>query len=292
MPEYPSWRNYFDVVITGAAEAGLLPGARARSSAARTRRRACSARRSRLERGRIYEGGNLPDLRAAARHRRRPRALRRRPHLRRHPALEEELPVAHLHDRPGAGGGAGLAGAQQRSAGGARPARGAAGAARRRDRRCNAPALNVLDRRLERERRRRRTREQLEDERRRDEAELEALRRALRDADARIARARADASRRASTAYWGLTFKEGNENSRFGEQVEDYACLYTSRVSNFVFYSPDAVLPLAAGGHAARALRAGADLALGRRPRRAAGRGPALQGLQGGPLSVAIPVIH
>ncbi len=38
--------------------------------------------------------------------------------------------------------------------------------------------------------------------------------------------------------YWGLTFKEGNENSRFGEQVEVYACLYTSRASNFVYYSP------------------------------------------------------
>ena len=38
--------------------------------------------------------------------------------------------------------------------------------------------------------------------------------------------------------YWGLTFKEGNENSRFGEQIEDYACVYTSRASNFVFYSP------------------------------------------------------
>ena len=36
----------------------------------------------------------------------------------------------------------------------------------------------------------------------------------------------------------GLTFKEGNENSRFAEQVEDYACIYTSRVSNFVNYSP------------------------------------------------------
>jgi HAD superfamily 5'-nucleotidase-like hydrolase len=37
---------------------------------------------------------------------------------------------------------------------------------------------------------------------------------------------------------WGPLFKEGNENSRFGEQVEDYACLYTSRVSNFLAYSP------------------------------------------------------
>jgi len=39
-------------------------------------------------------------------------------------------------------------------------------------------------------------------------------------------------------AYWGLVFKEGNETSRFGEQVEQYACIYTSRVSNLSFYSP------------------------------------------------------
>lgn len=38
--------------------------------------------------------------------------------------------------------------------------------------------------------------------------------------------------------YWGLIFKQGNENTLFGEQVEDYACLYTSRVSNFINYSP------------------------------------------------------
>ena len=41
-----------------------------------------------------------------------------------------------------------------------------------------------------------------------------------------------------ANAYWGLVFKEGNENSRFGEQVQDYADLYTSRVSNFLYYSP------------------------------------------------------
>lgn len=39
-------------------------------------------------------------------------------------------------------------------------------------------------------------------------------------------------------AYWGLIFKQGNENTLFGDQVEDYACLYTSRVSNFINYSP------------------------------------------------------
>lgn len=38
--------------------------------------------------------------------------------------------------------------------------------------------------------------------------------------------------------FWGPLLKEGTENSRLGQQVEDYACLYTSRVSNFLAYSP------------------------------------------------------
>ena len=38
--------------------------------------------------------------------------------------------------------------------------------------------------------------------------------------------------------WWGALFKVGVENSRFGEQVEDYACIYTSRVSNLLYYSP------------------------------------------------------
>jgi HAD superfamily 5'-nucleotidase-like hydrolase len=38
--------------------------------------------------------------------------------------------------------------------------------------------------------------------------------------------------------YWGLIFRQENENTIFGEQVEDYACVYTSRVSNFLNYSP------------------------------------------------------
>ena len=38
--------------------------------------------------------------------------------------------------------------------------------------------------------------------------------------------------------YWGSLMKEGMEQSSFGAQVDEYACLYTSRVSNFVHYSP------------------------------------------------------
>jgi 5'-nucleotidase len=38
--------------------------------------------------------------------------------------------------------------------------------------------------------------------------------------------------------FWGPLLKEHNEASIFGAQVEDYACVYTSRVSNFLLYSP------------------------------------------------------
>lgn len=44
------------------------------------------------------------------------------------------------------------------------------------------------------------------------------------------------------TAYhpsWGEIFTELGEISRFGDQVRDFACIYTSRVSNFLLYPED-----------------------------------------------------
>jgi 5'-nucleotidase len=38
--------------------------------------------------------------------------------------------------------------------------------------------------------------------------------------------------------YWGPLLKAGAEPSSFGHQVETYACLYTGRVSNLLAYSP------------------------------------------------------
>lgn len=37
---------------------------------------------------------------------------------------------------------------------------------------------------------------------------------------------------------WGMLFRDRTELSAFGAQVENYACVYTSRVSNFRLYSP------------------------------------------------------
>lgn len=38
---------------------------------------------------------------------------------------------------------------------------------------------------------------------------------------------------------WGRIFREANEISRFGRQVKEFACIYTSRVANFLNYPGD-----------------------------------------------------
>jgi 5'-nucleotidase len=77
----------------------------------------------------------------------------------------------------------------------------------------------------------------LEEERKNTRASVDSLRdrAGLMDAEVDSLEARID---RAYNSHWGSCLREGNENSRFGEQVNDYADLYTSRVSNFGPYSP------------------------------------------------------
>jgi 5'-nucleotidase len=82
----------------------------------------------------------------------------------------------------------------------------------------------------------------------RGEAEATAGKRAIKEAIERVRRdlratatqhrALEDAIDDGFNPYWGPMFREGYEVSKFGEQVEAYACVYTSRVSNFRFYSP------------------------------------------------------
>ncbi len=97
--------------------------------------------------------------------------------------------------------------------------------------------LNLLERRLEKETLEEAAREKLDEERRRGKAELDKLRKALKEAT-EIADTFENDVEAGFNPYWGLLFKEGNENSRFGEQVEQYACIYTSRVSNLLHSSP------------------------------------------------------
>ncbi len=234
LPEYASWRNYFDLVVTGAMKPAFFSEGRpfvelGPDGAADGPVRA-------LERGRIYQGGNLSELERlwgiggdrvlyVGDHiygdilRSKKSSLWRTCMVveeleteiawleKNQPALEEAARLEELRldlDDEASGHKAGL---------------------------------NVLDRRLEKEAPAPAERERLEAERRQMKGDLERLRRALKDLNTQLETLRRGVEE-GYNRYWGLTFKEGNENSRFGEQVEDYACLYTSRASNFLYYSP------------------------------------------------------
>jgi len=98
-------------------------------------------------------------------------------------------------------------------------------------------ALNALERKLLKNGVEPDRRAGVEAERRSAKADLERVRRSLREA-AQIADTLERDVEEGFNPFWGLLFKEGNENSRFGQQVEQYACIYTSRVSNLLYYSP------------------------------------------------------
>ncbi|HVT16650.1 MAG TPA: HAD-IG family 5'-nucleotidase [Thermoanaerobaculia bacterium] len=55
----------------------------------------------------------------------------------------------------------------------------------------------------------------------------------------REARSRQDRLAAAFNPTWGSVFRQGTSKSLFAEEVEDYACLYTSRLSNFLYYGAD-----------------------------------------------------
>jgi hypothetical protein len=80
-------------------------------------------------------------------------------------------------------------------------------------------------------------RARLDDARKQTKANLDNLRDRARLMAEEVAQLE-DTTERAFNPYWGSVLREGNENSRFGEQCGDYADLYTSRVSNFLSYSP------------------------------------------------------
>jgi 5'-nucleotidase len=234
LPEYPSWRNYFDVIVTGAGKPGWFSEKRPILELGDAGE--VTGEATTLERGRIYQGGSLSEFERlggmggdrvlyVGDHiygdilRSRKSSLWRtcmivqelEPELawleRNAEAIDEMARLEELRARVEDELGA------------------------------RKSALNSVERRLERDAREGPQRPPLEAERRDLKRDLERLRRALRDANARVQ----ELERQVEVGYnryWGLTFKEGHENSRFGEQIEDYACIYTSRVSNFLFYSP------------------------------------------------------
>jgi 5'-nucleotidase len=233
-PEYPSWRNYFDVVITGAGKPGFFSERRPLLVLGPDGQPAGEA--TSLERGRTYLGGDLARVEEllgiggekvlyVGDHIYGDILRSRKSSLWRTCLVVEELERELVW----------LTGHREALAE-------LTALERLRVRLEDAvaqhrTALNQTERRLERGEGGDGVRGALEADRQRLKAELEALRRALRDAQARLEQVARELEAGVNPS-WGLTFKEGNENSRYGEQAEDYACLYTSRVSNFVYYSP------------------------------------------------------
>jgi HAD superfamily 5'-nucleotidase-like hydrolase len=234
LAEYPSWRNYFDVVITGAAKPAFFSEKRPLFVLGPDGARAGEA--TALDRGRSYQGGDLQGFERLIGIS-GDRILYVGDHIygdilrSKKSSLWRTCMVVEELERE-------LAWIERNQQVLAELARLEELRVRVEDEiAVHRSALNLLDRRLERDAPDGPERARVEAERRRQKQELETLRRACRDADARVETLERQLEE-GLNPYWGLTFKEGNENSRFGEQIEVYACIYTSRVSNFVYYSP------------------------------------------------------
>jgi HAD superfamily 5'-nucleotidase-like hydrolase len=232
LPEYASWRSYFDAIVTGAGKPGFFGERRPLLMLHADGTPAGEA--TSLERGKVYQGGDLPRLEEllgiggdrvlyVGDHiygdilRSRKSSLWRTALV--VEELERELEWLDGH-REELGELARLEKLRTRLEDAVASHR---------------TALNQVERR--RERAADGEPAGLEEQARRVRQELDQLRGALREVGERIAELAHDLEAGVNTT-WGFLFKEGNENSRFGEQVEDYACLYTSRASNFGYYSP------------------------------------------------------
>lgn len=237
LPEYPSWKNYFDFIITGGSKPGFFSGQQPflTIDPISDENKVLGAA-TELERGKIYQGGNLADFERMTGYageavlyvgdhiygdilKSKKTSMWRTCMIVQE--IEDELAylesrrqeVNHLQD---------IEQLQARLDDEIAPRK---------------TKLNQIERKLEKETLAPELTSELEAQFKAVKTELDRLRRAMRECTQVAKLLEADIES-GFNPFWGLHFKEGNENSRFGEQVEQYACLYTSRVSNFVFYSP------------------------------------------------------
>lgn len=241
MPEYPSWKNYFDVIVAASKKPLFFSGdapfmERIGSGAGERTKKA----RLPFERGKIYEGGNLVDFqRALGVHgdevlyvgdhifgdilrSRKDSAWRTamiiqelETEIEAHVACAQDFFLADRYEEARDGLEDSLRFYQQRFKELTRELELAAKEA--------APVPG--------------DRSSLAAERNRVKGAVDRVRERLRLVDREVD----SLDRRTALRfhkYWGSLLKEGTEQSSFGNQVEDYACVYTSRVSNFVNYSP------------------------------------------------------
>lgn len=234
VPEYPSWRNYFDYVVTDAKKPEFFSGHHPFLEIDQSKDdNSTLGEATALERGRVYKGGNLAAFERftgsagesvlyVGDHIYGDILKSKKTSMWRTCMIVQEIEdeIAYLESRHDE-----IAALAQMEA---LQARLDDEVQRRKVR------LNQVERRLEKKEG---DEEKNEDEFKTTKAELDRVRKALKECVSVVRVIEQDVEAQFNR-YWGLHFKEGNENSRFGEQVEQYACLYTSRVSNFVFYSP------------------------------------------------------
>jgi HAD superfamily 5'-nucleotidase-like hydrolase len=236
---YPSWRNYFDTIIVGAQKPGFFVRRNPFHRVDEASGTLDAAAAETLDRGKVYQGGNLRDFERLA-HFAGERVLyigdhiygdilrSKKSSLWRTAMIVPELEDVLWHQQVYASDLARLSELEEET--------------RRLDFEVNYYKLLLS------------SVARLRDEMASgglsadDEASIKEASQHAREALERVkARLRAliaehrEIERRVemgANRYWGLLFSEGSEMSLFGKQVEDYACVYTSRVSNFLYYSP------------------------------------------------------
>ncbi len=233
MTEYPSWRNYFDIVIVAASKPAFFQERRPLFEREGNAVRMATLP---LERGRVYEGGNLMDFEHALGvpgdevlyvgdhiygdilRSKKDSAWRTAMIIQ---ELEHEV-SAYERCKKDYGRLEELDEARSELEDELRFYQG---------------HVKDIGRRLETKVLKEGEAETLEAERMRIKRAIERIRGRLKEIDAE-ARALDRAVDERFHPYWGSLLKQGREQSSFGKQVDDYACVYTSRVSNFFGYSP------------------------------------------------------
>jgi hypothetical protein len=237
MSEYPHWRNYFDIVIVAATKPAFFQERRPLLEREGERVRPASFP---LERGKVYEGGNLHDLERAlgaagdevlyvGDHIYGDILRSKKESAWRTAMIIQELETEVLaHDSCHED----FARSEYLEDG--------------RDRledelRFYQTRYKELSRRIEHPNAAAKTNglgaADAEAERTRIKRAIDRVRGRLRAVDSELQAIERRVDQRFHP-FWGSLLKEENEESSFGAQVEEYACLYTSRVSNFLLYSP------------------------------------------------------
>jgi hypothetical protein len=233
MPQYPSWRSYFDVVITAARKPGFFTGDAPFEEVVNGARRPVT--NGRLERGRAYAGGNINAFHEALQisgdhvlyvgdhiygdvlRAKKEGAWRTAMIIQ---EMDHELDVIRGHQPEVAR----LDALQSQRVQ-------LLDLVRERQMRLKALQRRIDDGASDAER------VDLEANKLRERRAIERLKGQLRAVELEGDALEHELDRRFHP-FWGPLFKAGSELSSFGDQVEEFACLYTARASNLSFYSP------------------------------------------------------